>query len=311
MIKGDLLKLAEEFELKQEQGVAYGIVKGYAVTFTSGAGNQRLMIATRFASNTDKDALMHIIDQQDLKGQYNVRKLQIAKKVIFVSFSDRPDNEEKIRSFIDWFFPLLEQFGASAADICVQCQEAIEEEEACWILRDGATAFRMHKACAEELKKTVEDQNQGYQAKSNGSLGKGILGLLIGILLGAALWILMQLVHFYAPIAGLANGWLVVFFYGKMKGSNHKLRIPLMVISGILSICLSVVCCELTALLQKGYALQSFSLFFQALSTNVDFQGGIFGNVMMGSLFMCLGIFMSLKSIARNTTTLVVTDLGE
>lgn len=306
MIKGELLLLAEEYGLKREQGVAYGIINNYAVTFSSGAGNHRMMLATRFESNTDKDALMSIIDRQDLKGLYHIRKLQIAKKVVYISFSDKPGTTEKIHSFIDWFFPLLEQFGASKADICTQCQELIEEDEVHWVLRDGATAFRMHRSCAEELKETVNTQNQSYQAKANGSLAKGILGMLIGALLGTLLWAVLQLINFYAPIAGMANGWLIVFFYGKMNGSKHKLRIPLMVIVGILSVCLSVTGTYFVEMLQNGTAL---SLFFQALATEADFLTGVVNKIIVGTIFMGLGIFVSLKSIARNTTNLVVTDL--
>jgi len=306
MIKGDLLQLAEEYGLKQDQGVSYGIIQEYAVTLSNGAGNLRMMISTRFESNEDKDALMHIIDQQDLKGQYGIRKLQIAKKVIFVSFSDRPDSKENIRSFIDWFFPLLEQFEAFPADICVQCQLPIKEEDAHWVLRDGATAFRMHRDCAEELKKTVGAQNQDFGAKKNGSLLRGILGMLVATLLGAALWTLMQMIDFYAPIAGMANGWLIVFLYGKFNGSNHKLRVPLMVIIGILSVLLSVLCTYLVAMVQQNAPI---SLFFQGLATNADTQTGFINKAAVGSIFMGLGIFVSLKSIARNTINLIVTDL--
>ena len=94
MIKGDFLQLAQEYGMKQDQGVAYGIVEGYAATFLDGAGTHRMMLTTRFESNLDKDALLEIVNKVDLKAVYNIRKLQIAKKVIHVAFAVAPENME-------------------------------------------------------------------------------------------------------------------------------------------------------------------------------------------------------------------------
>jgi len=195
MINAELRQLADEFGMKCDQGVAYGILEGYAATLLDGTGCSRLMLTTRFDSPAKKDALMDIINQQDLKNEYGIRKLQIAKKVIHVAFRSGPDQIEKIRLFIGWFFPLLEQFGASRADICVQCQEPIPEEDAHWVLRDGATAFRMHTACAEELKASISGDKKNNQASATGSVGKGLCGALLGALLGVLLWIVLQQIN--------------------------------------------------------------------------------------------------------------------
>lgn len=310
MIKGEFLQLAEEYGMKQDQGVAYGIVEGYAATFLDGAGTHRMMLTTRFESNTDKDALMEIINREDLKGLYNIRKLQIAKKVVYVAFAMAPDTISKIRSFIEWFFPLLEQFGASKAHICVQCQEPMEDKDVQWILRDGATAFRVHKPCADELKLTVKTQTKSYRASQNGSVGMGILGALAGAGVGIVLWILLQLINFYGPIAGMAAGWLTLFFYGRFQGKAGKLRIPILVVAGILSVVLGAALGEITAILVKGGGAQSFSLFLTAFRADPTFQEGVLFNMGMGTFLMLLGLFASVKSEGRRTTDFVITDLN-
>ena len=310
MIKGEFLQLAQEYGMKQDQGVAYGIVEGYAATFLDGAGTHRMMLTTRFASNTDKDALMEIVNKTDLKGLYNIRKLQIAKKVVYVAFTMSPDTIDKIRSFVSWFFPLLEQFGASKGDICVQCQEPMEDEDIQWILRDGATSFRVHKTCAEELKETVKSQSRNFRADQNGSIAKGILGALFGAVVGIALWLLLQLINFYSPIAGMATGWLSLFFYGRFHGKASKLRIPILLIAGALSVALGAMLGEIMVILLQGGGAQAFHLFLNSFRTMPEFQSGVLFNIGIGIFLMLLGLFASVKSEGRRTTDLVVTDLN-
>lgn len=302
MIGPEIGQLADEYGMKRDQGVAYGILEGYAATLSDGAGTHRLMLTTRFDSPDKKDALMDIINSQDLKNEYNVRKLQIAKKVIYIAFRAGSDSPEKLRSFIRWFFPLLEKFGASKADICTQCQEPITKEDAKWVLRDGATAFRMHSSCAEALKAQV-GSTKNYRTTADGSLAKGLLGSLVGALLGALVWVLLQLIHFYTPISGMAVGWLTTFGYGFMKGKTSKLRTPIAVILGAVGVLLGAALGVLVAVLQAGGNL---SAFIQIVSADVS---QITGPFFIGLLFMLLGVFVSFKSEGRRTSDMVVTDL--
>lgn len=308
MINAELRKLAEEYGMKVDQDVAYGILEGYAATFLDGTGCSRLMLTTRFDSPAQKDALMDIVNLQDLKNDYGIRKLQIAKKVIHVAFRSGPDQIEKIRSFVAWFFPLLDQFGASRADICTQCREPIAEEDAHWVLRDGATAFRMHTSCADELKETVKSQSKGNRVSASGSLGKGILGAFLGALLGAVLWLLLQLISFYTPIAGMAIGWLTVTGYGFLKGKESKLRTPIAAVAGVVGVGLGLFFSSVAPML-KQYGLHSVQLFFQLFSGSQEYRGDFLGTFALGLLFLLLGIFVSVKSESRRTSDMVVTDL--
>ncbi len=308
MICADYLKLAEEYDLKQDQGVAYGVVDGYAVTFLDGTGTHRLMLTTRFASNSKKDALMERINQEDLKNNYSIRKLQIAKKVIHVAFKMGPNTIDKIRDFISWFFPLLEEYGASKADICVQCQEEIAEEDVQWVLRDGASAFRMHKACAEDLKLTVSVQNKSRTISPDGSLGKGILGAFVGSLLGAVLWFALQWIgFFYVPIVGMAIGWLAVNGYAFLQGKTSKLRALFVLIAGLFGIAFGQYLFYVVPGLDAngaGYLLSFFRLFADSA-----FREEFLGSLVVGTLFLLLGTYVSLKGEGRRTTNMVVTDL--
>ena len=302
MIGVQLQQLAESYGLKYDQAVAYGILEGYAATFLEGTGCSRLMLTTRFESPSQKDRLMNIINSKDLKGLYNVRKLQIAKKVIHVAFKSGPDTNEKIKEFIAWFMPLLEQYGASKADICTQCQEPIAEEDAHWVLRDGAVAFRMHHTCAEELKDSISATAKSPRASAEGSVKKGILGALLGAVLGAVLWMAMELIRFYAPIAGMAIGWLVVNCYSKFGGKTGKFRLPILIITGIFGTALGVFLASFATTSDKS-AFFSILADSQILSSMIELIG-------LGLLFFALGLFVALKGEKRRTSDYVVTDLN-
>ena len=299
-------QVANQYGLKTSQGVAYGLIHGYPVTFLDGIGCHRIMITTRFATPSQKDILMDIVNAQDLKNLYGLRALQIAKKVIHVKFRQSGDIMDKVAAFVAWFFPLLEENGASKATICPQCQELIADEEAQWILRDGAVAFHVHKHCADELKASISPNGK---KDASGSIGKGMLGALLGAVAGSLLWAVLQYFNFYAPFAGLVIGWLSVYLYTKLGGRSGLIKLPVVIVCSVLGIGMGVILAEVPALLQLGAGWNFLGAFFENMNTNFAYMSGIWGNISMGLILGALGLFFSLKSAARKDADYVITDL--
>ena len=301
-------QVANQYGLNTSQGVAYGTIQGYPVTFLDGAGCHRIMVTTRFATPSQKDNLMDIINAQDLKGLYNIRKLQIAKKVIHIVFKGVPSTMDKVPAFVEWFFPLLEENGASKQDVCIQCQEPLDDADAQWVLRDGAVAFRMHKSCAEELKESVAAIN-AKTATPDGSIGKGILGAAIGALIGSLLWLVMQYINFFGPVASIFAGWLAVYMYGKLGGKKCAARLPVVVVVTALSVVFGIILAEIPGLVELGAGWNVLHIFFQTMRENYAFMTGIWSNFSMGLIFGGMGIYLSIKNDARKTDTFIVTNL--
>ena len=299
MIGQEFEQLAQSYGLVRDQSIYYGQLMHYAVTFLDGPGCHRIMITTRFENPTDKDLLMDLVNAQDLSGQFGIRKLQIAKKVIHIMFRKEAGAMDKIRAFIEWFFPLLPEHDAWQADICVQCGTPMEDEEAQWVLRDGAVAFRMHKTCADELK-----QQLGIQQSS---MTKCILGAFMGGLAGALLWMGLQLIGWLASVAGIAIGWLTVWGYKKLGGNPRKLNLPVLIGATIFGIALGVMLGEVVTAWGE-YGFQSFSLFFSALGVN-EFRDGIVDNLVVGGMMAIIGLFLAYRSHTRRPS-MTVTDLG-
>ena len=58
MIGTGLKKLAKQYEMKVDAGIAYGLLKGYATALSEGAGYKQITISTTFPEMGQKEKLM-------------------------------------------------------------------------------------------------------------------------------------------------------------------------------------------------------------------------------------------------------------
>ena len=73
---------------------------------------------------------------------------------------------------------LLQEYGASAWDVCPECGYQITDGK--WMLSNGTVARYYHDACAQKALREVEDQNEQRKQQDNGSYLKGTIGALLG-----------------------------------------------------------------------------------------------------------------------------------
>ena len=304
MISTEYAQLAKELGMKLEQGVGYGLLQGYPVTFLDGIGCHRLMITTRFSAPKQKDELLEEIDRQPLSSYFHVKKLQIAKKVIYVVFRNDEGSVEKIKEFVEWLLPLLPQDGASPATTCIQCGEQIQEEDLQWVLRDGSVAFVMHKGCADKLREDLHIDKDRVQ-----TVVKGLGGAALGALLGALAWMALTAIGWMANVAGLVIGWLCVNFYHRFGGKDSKLKIPIMVLMGAVGVALGIFLGEIPAMVQNGAGWNVIAQFIENLTTNEAFWEGILDALSMGLMMMLIGLFIAYRGHSRKSQV-TVTDLG-
>ena len=144
MIGSGLKKLAAEKGMTVAHGVAYGAYQGFALTMSEGNGWKALEFATRFSEPAAADALERKLNEVDMKRTYRVRDLVIGQRSIAVVFLDNPGTMKKIRAFLDWFMPLLEESGATKVNVCNECGcDTLGDDS--WVLIDGV-AHHMHAA---------------------------------------------------------------------------------------------------------------------------------------------------------------------
>ena len=325
MIGSGLKKFAKQHGMKVTRGVAYGSFYGYAVTFDEGAGWKRIVVSTRFPDPAKRDAFRTAMAQSNLTAQYRVRYLEIMENGLVVYFSDNPGTMKKIEAFCQWFFPQLEDCGATGTDICCECGAPIVED-GCWKLLN-TTANHMHKSCSEKLQEQLDADELQLQREETGSYITGLAGALLGAILGAVVWGFVLHLGFMASIVGLLIGFLAEKGYTLFKGRRGKGKIYILAgvtIFGVLlgNIGYDAVVWAMEIAKYAPYAAVILSgvetpvsygdipmIIGHLFANDAQYQSAMIRNCLVGIAFALLGIWGILRKTKRETSGIKVIDL--
>jgi len=316
MIDGKLKKFAEANGLKVDKGVVYGSLRGFAATLGYNGGGVQLVISTRFEAASKQDAFRAVVDQHNLSKEYRVQDMRFAPNGISVIILDSFNTMKRLEAFVDWFLPLLEQYGASKADTCIECGMPVENGT--WILHDGVAACHVHSACADKIIREVEAGNEQRKTADTGSYGKGFLGAFLGMLVGAVLWAVIYALGYLASLAGFVTGWLANLLYDKLGGKQGKGKIAILIIVIILGVLLGTLAgigLSLANEIINGdwgsvYTLADVpGLVLALMLVEPAFLLAVLKDAGLGLLFAALGVFGVLRNAGRQVADEKVTVL--
>ena len=315
MIGSGLKKLAAEQGMTVAHGVAYGSYQGFALTICEGNGWKSLEFATRFADPATSDALESKLNTVDLKRTYRVQSLVIGQRSIAVVFQDNPGTMKKIREFLDWFMPMVEESGASKVNVCNECGLETMGDDS-WVLIDGV-AHHMHAACKEKVRQELAAEEQERMEEEGGSYLTGFLGAAVGALLGAVAWALVMMLGYVTSLVGLLIGFLAEKGYNLAKGKQGKGKIVVLIIVIILGVLLGTLAADAISLAQMigSGELPEFTygdiptLILFLLINDGEYLTATASNVGMGLLFAALGVFGLLRKTKKEVTGIRVIDL--
>ena len=312
MIGSGLKKYALANGMKVDSGVAYGSLRGYAVTMSEGAGYKQMVIATRFTDPEQQNAFGMAVGAVNVTSQYRVQSLKFAPNGINVVFADTVGTMKKIEEFVNWMFPLLEQHGAAKVHLCNECGMAIPDDGV-WILRDGVAAFHVHSACGQALRARNSSENEQRLQEAEGSYVTGAVGALLGAALGAVVWGLVLMIGFVASLVGLLIGFLAEKGYTLLKGKQGKAKVAILIVAVIVGVLLGTMAGTVLQVVQvmnqKGVDMEYFQEFLEIVLDDSDVQGEILGNAVMGILFAGIGVFSLLKNESKKVTGEKITVL--
>lgn len=305
MIGSGLKKLAQEYGLKVSHGVAYGSLQGYAATFSEGAGYKQIMFSTRLP---DQNAFLFALGQVDLKAAFRIQSLNVTVNAIQVVFQDNPGTMAKIREFLAWFLPLLQQHGAAMVNVCPAC--GCELGAGKWIMINGVASY-MHGACAEKAHRDIQGADHAAKQSRTGSYGTGLVGALIGALIGAVVWALVLNLGYVASLVGLLIGWLAEKGYTLLGGKTGKGKVAILAVAVVVGVIAGTFGAEILDVMNTFDAsfVDSAELVFKVFEMDSEAQGIIIGNIAMGLLFAALGVFAMLKKASDDAAGNKVIDL--
>ncbi len=301
MIGSGMKKFAKENGMTVASGVAYGNYQGFAATFSEGSGYKRVDFATRFTDPVQKTMFMDALNGVNLQKTFRIQNLGVADKRIQIIFQDTVGTMNKIREFLNWFVPLLRQFGAAPIQICSHC--GMEVTSGRWILMDG-TAYFLHDACSRSLAEQINAGNAQRKAEDTGSYLTGFLGAVGGAIIGAVLWAVILVAGYVASLAGLVIGFLSQKGYDLLKGKQGKGKIAILIVAILLGVFLGTVGGYVVMLIMQegmGYGIGAYiAVALEVLVENP-------GDLLLGLLFAGLGVFGILinagKSVADEKFT--------
>lgn len=299
MVGAALQKLARQNEMRIANGVAYGNFRGFATTFSEGAGYKRIDISLTFPQLGQRESIFDAVNGVNFQKEYRVQQLNVGAKFITIVFHDNPGTMKKINAFIEWFFPILEQSGATGVNICAECGAPILEGN--WYLING-TAHHLHDSCASKVQEEIKTAEQQRKDEDTGSYLQGIVGAFLGAALGAVVWALVLTLGYVASLVGLLIGWLADKGYKLFQGKKGKGKLVILILAIIFGVVLGTLAADGIALAQMinngelpGCTYIDIPEILLMLFADSEYVSATLGNVAMGLLFAALGVFMLLK----------------
>lgn len=314
MIGSGLKKLAQENGMKVAKGVAYGSLQGFAATMSEGSGYKQIVFATKFAEAGSSDQLLAAINQVNVQRTYSVQTLNIAPNAIQVVFVDTIGTMKKIRAFVEWFVPLLRQYGASTVNVCAECGG--DAANGRWLLIDGI-AFHMHDACAQKARCEIEETEQTQKEQRTGSYASGTLGAFLGATIGAVVWAIVLNMGYVASLVGLLIGWLAEKGYTLLKGKQGKAKIAILILAIVFGVVLGTFAADFFTVVELinsgeivGMAYGDIPMYLMyLLSVEPEYQSAAVTNIGMGLLFAGLGVFALLRKTSAEVADTKIVDL--
>ena len=315
MIGSALKKMARENGMQVAHGVAYGAYQNFALTMNEGGGWKALEFATRIPDPAAEETLKRKLKEVDLMRTYRVRDLVIGQRSIAVIFHDNPGTMKKLRAFLDWFMPLLEECGATKVNICNECGQDTFGNGS-WVLIDGV-AHHMHASCKDKVKRELAEEAQTAKEADTGSHLTGALGAIGGALLGAVVWALVLMLGYVASVVGLLIGFLAERGYNLARGKQDKGKIAVLVIAIVLGVLAGTVAADAISLAQMiaSGELYEFTyseipmLIIFLLLNDAEYMTATVSNCGMGLLFAALGVFGILRKTKKEVSGIRVIDL--
>lgn len=316
MIGSTFKKYAEENGLKVGSGVAYGDLRGYAVTLSEGSGWKMIVISTKFPEFAEKEAMQAELNGINLQKQYRVNQLSFMDDGIVINFLDNPGTMGKLKEFVDFFFPLLDKHGATGVNVCPECGMEFMGDGV-WKLVNGV-AMHLHEGCAAKLQHEADTDEAIRKESDNGGYGKGAVGALLGAIVGAIPWAIVQYFGYITAIIGLLIGWLAKKGYELLHGKNGKGKIAIIVVAAIIGVVIGNFGADVVYLIGAigdgtlgGITYGDIPAFIAyMLQTDSEYAAGMLKNIGLGLIFALLGMIDIFRQTKQETSTFKMSDLN-
>ena len=314
MVGSGLKKLANEHGMTVDKGIAYGSLGGYAATMTEGSGYKLIVFSVQFTDLANRSRIADMLNGMDLKKQYRITNNTVDAQTIQFVFHDTIGTMKRIRAFVDWFVPMLKEYGATGVDICAEC--GMEMTSGKWILVNGI-AYHVHEACVARVRNSIETENNRKQEEDTGNYITGTIGAFAGATLGAAVWGVVLYMGYVASLVGLLIGWLAEKGYSLLHGRQGKAKVLILILAIVFGVLLGTLAVDVVTLAAMisggelpGLVMADIPTMIWILFTEEpEYRSATMSNILMGLFFAALGVFALLRKTGKEVVGATFAEL--
>jgi len=244
-------------------GIAYGMLNGCYVTFSCTGEQQSISIyvgaqeapmpgSAESMTVSCARQMIHAITTASgdanlyclMTGHESIPALVLnhAGSVVTVNFPNTDEATAGIQHFVTDLLPQLAVL--TRPQQCIYCGQPTEGKGVPVRLSDD-TAVPMHAACHKQVK----------QQQEPAAPNRGIWGAVLGALLGAAVWVLMYRLGYFATIICVLIGLLASVGYDLFKGRPGKEKLVTVTVCTLAAVLLGTVVGSIIPYLEKYAAL--------------------------------------------------------
>lgn len=297
MVGPALKKFANENGLSVASGVCYGKMQGYQISATDGNNIKTFIINTKFPDVEKLNALQAELNGTNIQKLYNVGRISFAPDGVVIVFTDIPGTMKKIRAFMDWFLPLLDEADAFDADICPACSQNMSGSGVWKNISGVARCY--HSACAERIAREIEEENETAEQQDAGTYASGVVGALLGALVGGIVWGLVLLSGWVVGIVGALIAFLAEKGYNLLRGRQGKGKIAILIVAVVLGVAFGTLigttleCVKLLNELAGEWDVPELIETVRVVFADGEARGAIVSNFLQGLLFagLCTAYF--------------------
>lgn len=219
----------QSYDVPHFKKIYCGMLHGYAVTLFHFyyTGSLILSINTSFATPEEEVAFQQFLPDSDIKERFHIQGLVTKDDFIQISWKTSKDTncEEDFFSFIEWFFPLLQDYHTTGGEICTECGKAIPENDGCWCHINGSLTKHLHRKCCGSLARKAQQHQAFFPCKKIPTYKAGILGALLAVIPVSFLWAyVFRFAEGGVVVTSLAMAALSWFGYTFHAGFRGKLK---------------------------------------------------------------------------------------
>ncbi len=203
---------------------AYGSLRGYEVTFHIEMMNNVAPLQAHFnlfATRDEKVAIYNALREKKIK----YLKYDVDQYGITIGLNDITVNAmlKKLDDILNQIVDIFANSNALGKGYCPLCGQLIELEDSKTVNVDWARVT-MHAACVADINAVIEEANKDFTEAPNNYL-KGFLGILIGALVGVAMFFILYLIGFVTALTAVVAIILGITLYKKFGGKPNKVMI--------------------------------------------------------------------------------------